>query len=484
MAALVQTIEQIWRRARSDKLSQDAGLYISGHFIQKAASFLLLPIWARFLTPEDYGITGTLTAYGGILTALLMMGLNGSVVRNYYSYLDDTERQKQYMSSVMIFLIVIPGGIILLLNHWGPSLWQRYTSNIIPFDPYVRLMLWTTYAGIIFQVVLDIFRAQQKPLTYVSLQSGKFLFGITLTFIWVVTLKTGAYGVMISQLISGIAAAIVVMYMAAKNWLSFSIKWSFISNALVFGVPLVPHALAHWVLSASDRIILEQFVSLEEIGLYSFGYTLGLVAHVLVSGINQAWGPYYYKLMQTDSDPEPQIIKIVSSYVAFIGCICLCGILFAEEIVRLLLPQAYFGAAAYVGPVIISSLFIGYYQFANKPLYHFKKTNIIPLLTAMAALLNILLNLIFIPIFGAIAAAWTTAVSYVFSFFAFFLAGRRYQKIKYPLFKYTLLTLIIIFSAIGSSFLGVFNFPGFFAKIIIVIIFITLANILVMKPAR
>jgi O-antigen/teichoic acid export membrane protein len=482
MTSLVESIGHFWQHTRPSKLTKDAGLYISGNLFQKAASFLLLPLWARFLTPQDYGITGTLAAYGGVLSALLMLGLNGSVVRHYYSYLNDSEKQKQYMSSVLVFLVVISGAVIFILNLWGPVLWQRYTSNIIPFDPYVRLMLWSTYAALLFQIVLDIYRAQQKSRTYVGLQSGKFVFGIALTFIWVVALRSGAYGVMISQLISGVAAALIALYLMAKDGLTLSIKWRFIGSALAFGIPLVPHAMAHWALTASDRIILEQFVTLNEIGLYNFGYTLGLAATVLVTGINQAYAPYYYKLMQTDPDPAPKIVTVVSRYIAIVGGICLGGILFAKEIVYLLLPREYFGATVYVGPIIISALFIGYYQFANKPLFHFKKTKIIPLLTGMAALLNIGLNLCFIPAFGAIAAAWTTAVSYGFSFVAFFLVGRRYQKVNFPLIKYGVLTLIVILSAVMVNHWSVLSVPAILIKMGVIIGYAILTVILLIRP--
>jgi O-antigen/teichoic acid export membrane protein len=450
MTGLVESIGHFWQRTRPSKLTKDAGLYISGNLFQKAASFLLLPLWARFLTPQDYGITGTLAAYGGILSALLMLGLNGSVVRHYYSYLNDTEKQKQYISSVLVFLIVIAGAIIFILNLWGPVLWPRYTSNIIPFDPYVRLMLWTTYAALLFQIVLDIYRAQQKSRTYVGLQSGKFVLGIVLTF--------------------------------TRDGLTLSIKWRFIRSALAFGIPLVPHAMAHWALTASDRVILEQFVTLNEIGLYNFGYTLGLAATVLVTGINQAYAPYYYKLMQTDPDPAPKIVTVVSRYIAVVGGICLSGILFAKEIVHLLLPHEYFGATVYVGPIIVSALFIGYYQFANKPLFHFKKTKIMPLLTGMAALLNIGLNLCFIPAFGAIAAAWTTAVSYGFSFVAFFLVGRRYQKVNFPLMKYGVLTMIVILSAVMVNHWSVLNATAILIKMLVVGGYAILAAILLKRP--
>jgi O-antigen/teichoic acid export membrane protein len=217
---------------------------------------------------------------------------------------------------------------------------------------------------------------------------------------------------------------------------------------------------------------------LNEIGLYNFGYTLGLAATVLVTGINQAYAPYYYKLMQTDPDPAPKIVAVVSRYIAIVGGICLGGILFTREIVYLLLPREYFGATAYVGPIIISALFIGYYQFANKPLFHFKKTKIIPLLTGMAALLNIGLNLFFIPAFGAIAAAWTTAVSYGLSVVTFFLVGRRYQKVDFPLIKYGLLTGAVILSAVMVNHWPVFNAMAILIKVLIVVGYTILAVIL------
>ena len=82
-----------------------------------------------------------------------------------------------------------------------------------------------------------------------------------------------------------IVSFVFVMYLAYKNWFTWHVKWKYIRDALDYGLPLVPHALAGWALLASDRLILEHYVSLTELGLYNFGYKLGMVMSFLVYGI-------------------------------------------------------------------------------------------------------------------------------------------------------------------------------------------------------
>jgi len=159
-----------WKKLKHHKLVTNATVYISGHVLQKGVGFLLLPLWARFLTPDDYGITGTLAAYSGVLSAILMMGLYGAVVRHYFDYENDLENQKEYITSVLLFQIIVAFIIILLLDVSGPVLWKYFTAGNIPFRPYVRLMLWTVYIGIVIQIPLAIYRAQQKARAYVIIQ--------------------------------------------------------------------------------------------------------------------------------------------------------------------------------------------------------------------------------------------------------------------------------------------------------------------------
>jgi O-antigen/teichoic acid export membrane protein len=207
-----------------------------------------------------------------------------------------------------------------------------------------------------------------------------------------------------------------------------------------------------------------------------------MVMSFLVTGINQAWSPYYYRLMENNPNPKRRIIQVVSVYVALIGGICLVGVLFAGEIVHILLPPNYYGVVPYVVPVLLGYLLKGFYYFAVLPLFYFKKTVLIPFLTGTAAVVNILLNLRLVPRYGAIASAWITTVTYGLFFVLVFPVGRRYQKVGYPLGKYSIPISIILLSALAVTHLGVFDLWSLAVKGGLLIVYLATAFLLLIKP--
>ena len=188
---------------RQHTLITTAGVYVSGYVLQKAASFLLIPLWARFLTPQDYGVTGTLQAYAGVLATLLGLGLSGAVVRHYYDYKADRTRLNSYITSVILFQIAVPGLVVVALDIWGPALWARFTANTIPFDPYVRVMLWATYVDLLGQIPVSLYQAQQRATQFMAVQYSRFLLGAATSVLFVIAWRLGAYGVLLSQLDRG-----------------------------------------------------------------------------------------------------------------------------------------------------------------------------------------------------------------------------------------------------------------------------------------
>jgi O-antigen/teichoic acid export membrane protein len=479
-----QALRGYWSRLKQHRLVTTAGVYVSGYVLQKATSFLLIPLWARFLTPSDYGITGTLLAYGGVLATLLGLGLSGAVVRHYYDYTADRTRLNRYITSVILFQIVGPGLVVVALDVWGAALWTRFTADTIPFYPYVRVMLWATYVDMLGQTPVALYQAQQRATQFVYVQYSRFLLGVATSVLFVIALRLGALGVLLSQLVAGALVSATVLYLASRTWFTRHISWRYVREALGYGLPLVPHALASWVLQAADRLILERHVSLTELGLYNFGYTLGMGMQFLVVGINQAWMPHYFRLMKADPAADKKIVRVASIYVALVGGACLFGVLFAGEIIRLLMPASYLGAAPYVPPVLTGYLLLGFYYFASAPMFFFKKTRVIPLLTGTAAAVNIGGNIWLVPSLGAIASAWVTMITYGLLFLLALWAGRRYQRVAYPLARYALLTGLILIATVAVTPLGILTGPGMALKIAWLMIYAAIAYLLLLRAQR
>jgi O-antigen/teichoic acid export membrane protein len=478
----VQTLRGYWSRLRQHRLITTASVYVSGYVVQKSVSFLLIPIWARFLTPRDYGITGTLLAYGGVLAVVLGLGLSGAVVRHYYDYTADRTRLSRYITSVVLFQIVGPGLVVVALDAWGPALWEHFTANTIPFYPYVRVMLWATYADMLSQIPISLYQAQQRAKQFVYVQYGRFLMGVATSVLFVIALRLGALGVLLSQLVAGTLVSVTVLYLVGRTWFTRHISWQYVREALAYGLPLVPHALASWVLQAADRLILERHVSLAELGLYNFGYTLGMSMQFLVMGINQAWMPHYFRLMKADPAVGTKVVRVTSIYVALVGGACLFGVLFAGEFIRLLMPASYLGSARYVPPILTGYLLLGFYYFASAPLFFLKKTRIIPLLTGSAAAVNILGNLWLVPSYGAMASAWITMITYGLLFLLAYFFGQRHQRIAYPQARYSFFIGLILVATVAATPLGKIGVPGTGIKMTLILTYAAAAYLALLRP--
>ena len=442
---LFSKIKRIWLNIKNNRLIRNAGAYVSGSFLQRAADFILIPLWAAFLTPEDYAITGTMYAYRGMLLTILVMGLNSALTRQYFDHLDDPQEQKRYVSSVYLFQLLVAGVLIFSMDHWGFPIWLRLTGNKTAFDPFVRLMLWMTFTSAATQIALALYQTQQKARQYVTILYGIFFLRIITMVLLVVVFPMGAYGQLLADVIAGGVVSVLTLVIVAKNWFTLNFSWKYVREGLSFGLPLIPFLLALWVLEGADRMILEQMVSRTELGLYNFGYKVGSAVQYLVLGIFQAFTPYYFRIMLKGEGVEKKIEKFFVAFFGITGILSLVGALFAGEIIHILMPDSYAGAEIYAIPVLFSGVMLGFYQFASLPLLHYKKTSYFPFFTIIAALVNIGLNIWLIPHFGALASAWITVISYFLLFCMTIYFATKFQKFDYlPIFPTLILTLLVL----------------------------------------
>ena len=486
---LIENVRSSLRIIRGSKLITNASVYVLGSMLQKAAAFLLIPLYTRHLSPSEYGIVGLAQSIQGMLSLLIGLGLFSALARLYYDYRDKPNVLRSYITSTFLFLAIIGLVATLALNRWGSVLWERFSGGQVPFAPYIQMALWLAYVDNLFRIPVTLYRTAQRAKAFIAANFGVFLVSTAAIIYFVVGKKMGAKGLLLGDLIANGLAVTVLVGLLFRQYFSPVFNWEHIRSSLSFGLPLVPHAVASWALVAIDRILLESGgVSLAQIGYYNLGYQLGLVMSLLVFSINQAWSPYYYDLMKTVPNPEDKIRKMIYLYIALIGGICLIGILFSNELVTLVAPDRYKDAVVFVSPILFGHLLLGFYYLASVPLFYFKRTIVIPFITLSGAALNIILNLWWIPEWGAMGSAWATAVSYGVTFIIAFAISQRHQRIDIPLSKFaTLIGLILaavvltttVFSEYGD---GLNSMIYLLVKFCILLLFSFLAMAWFIKP--
>ena len=166
-----------------------------------------------------------------------------------------------------------------------------------------------------------------------------------------------------------------------------------------------------------DRLFISNMVGMEATGLYSLGYQVGMIVYIVCTSFTKAWSPYMFKTL-LDADEGTKKVIVRQFYAV---CICFLGLLlftylFSPIIFNNFIDPKFNSAIDYVFWVGLGYVFYGMFILVVNYIYFVKKTKFLIFLSTGAALLNVVLNYFLISLFGAIGAAYSTAISFLFLF--------------------------------------------------------------------
>jgi O-antigen/teichoic acid export membrane protein len=214
---------------------------------------------------------------------------------------------------------------------------------------------------------------------------------------------------------------------------------------LSISLPIIFHGLSLSILSQSDRIILTSIAGATETGIYSLVYNFSMIVIVVITSIEGVWVPWFTKKMKTADFHE--INQKVKLYIWIMTYIISCILLISPEILVLLAPKEYWIGRFIIPPIVVSSFIMFIYTIYVNVEHYYKKTKYIALNTIIAAFSNVVLNIIFIPMYGMYAAATTTLVSYFISLIMHYKYSRSIEKDLFPMkiiLKPLLLLVLIV----------------------------------------
>jgi O-antigen/teichoic acid export membrane protein len=211
------------------------------------------------------------------------------------------------------------------------------------------------------------------------------------------------------------ALVTTVFTMVLVRWFVPLIRPTFsatiLRDALRFGLPRVPHSLASQVIGLADRYFLNALGSLSQVGLYSIGASFGLALKLFLSAFEAAWTPFFLGAMR---EPDARTVyKIAATYVLGVLVLLVAGLgVVAADLVRIFTTEEFHRAAEVTPWIAVGVLFQGVYLVGSIGLVITKRTAFYPVATGTAALASIVANLLLIPRFGYLGAAWANALSY------------------------------------------------------------------------
>lgn len=408
-------------------LGKGSALYIGGDLATKLLAFVLIPLYTRYLVPADYGVIEVVKALANGLTIVCGLGLAGAMTRFYFES-ENLEDRARFLGTVTSVLVGNTFIVVLALNLVGHRLFGRLFTSI-PFDPFVRLAVWTVFLTSVSTVVLTLYRVREEAAKYVGFQLVQSCLGFGLILYFVIVRQNGALGKLQGEFVAAIALGVLGAYLI-RSHLRLSWSWAEVKKSLKFGTPLVPHLIFWWVIDLSDRVLLQYFATLQEVGIYSLGYNLASLMVAVIAGLNNAWAPHFFSVANRPGAKE-LVAKLLTYCLCAVLAVGLMLALFAREIIVLIATPEYHDAYRVMPIIVIAFIFAGIGTILTNLIFHGKTSRHLPLLTGLAACVNVGLNVLLIPLFGIMGAAYATVMAMAVYACLVFIVSQKVYRIDY-----------------------------------------------------
>lgn len=381
--------------------------FVFCNFMQKGISTITVPIFTRLMTTAEYGTYSLYISWFNILTIVTSLNLYYGVFNNALNKIQDSKERDKYISSMQGLTITLTAILVIV---YAP--FQDLWSDLLGLN---KLVLWLMIAELMVEPALQFWsvrkRFEYRYKTVVSVTLIKSALNPILGLILVILTRDDKATARIISVVSvEIVIAGIIMVLQFIKGKHFYIKknWKY---ALGFNIPLIPHYLSGTVLNQGDRIMIQNMVGESEVGIYSVAYSIGMLVQLFTNAINNSMTPWMYDNLNHKN--YKNIRKNVNYILLFLAGAIIALNFFVPELVRIFGSEEYYDAIYVVPPVASSVYFIFLYNVFAIPQMYYEKQKFMSVASIGAAVINIILNAIFIPIFGYYAAGYTTVASYI-----------------------------------------------------------------------
>ncbi len=396
--------------------------------VLKAMNFFLLPLYTKYLAPADIGISDTVTNLMSFIYPILVLGFDSAFSAFYFEGSDPMRDRKVYRivrqvtmisSSFMILVIAFSGPISQGLFKTGD---YRLAVTIAAFT--VVFELWA------LPDALDV-RMENRMGIYgmITVVTSAVMLGANILLVAV--LKFGYLSLIVSACLANFVR--MAMFRAAagrKDKTAFD--GELFREMLRYALPLVPMVVVSWVLTLSDRYILLYYWDESVVGLYGVAQRFANVLNIIVSSVSIAFTTFAFANVEGE-DAKDKYRKVLNYVFIVLQAMVLVIATFALPIIHIMTKPAYHEAYVLVQPLMYGQLLYCISTIIRYGFAYTKKSHLNLIPTGAAAVLNLVLNFILIPKYGALAATLTTLVSYLVMMILVEVLSNKVYPCKYDL---------------------------------------------------
>lgn len=422
-----------------------------GSWISLVLGFISAPLITRLVLPEEYGIFSMFNLVTNVFSVILILGLDQSFVRFYY------EEQSESRPTLLRYCLRLPLVLTIIISLVSLVFWKKLSIMLFDEETFIGMFL-TIICSIIMlfnRYALLVVRMQQKGKLFSYLQILQKVGYIILTLVFYLMSLRGFYILAAATTFSLLHVTLKAIQTERKFWFSrdaVETKNEY-KTILRYGIPLVITFLVTWLFQSIDRIAIKKWCSYTELGIYSSAFTIISILNVLQTSFTTFWTPVAFERYEKDKH-DLKFFEIISSIVAVIMFILANIVILSRDLIVMLLGYKY-RSAAYIMPFLvfmplmstISETTVIGINFKKKPKYHLW-------ISLVACIVNIIGNIILVPIIGGRGSAISTGLSYIIFYYMRTLISRKLYNVRYYLRRISIINISIILYALYATFVS------------------------------
>ncbi len=474
------------------KLVSDTAIYGVSSIVGRFLNWWLVPYYSHIFVTSDYGIVANLYSYMAFMLVLLTYGME----TGYFRYASNKDNKELVYSSSLISLGVTSLSFLLLVYTFSDVLagWMDYANHPEYIWWIGLIMAIDAFTAIPFARL----RIESRPMRFAIIKLvnifSNIFFNIFFLSICPAVLKSkpdsvlglvyddsiGVGYVFISNLI---ASAITLVMLLPQLRIKYQFSGALLKEMLWYSFPILIVGLAGMVNQNIDKILIPILIPenqgpMEQVGIYAANYKLAVLMNMFIQAFRYAFEPFFFS--QVKSDNNKRGYALILKYFVIFGLLIFLGISLFIDLFRELniIDSAYYSGLKVVPIILMANLFLGIYYTLSLWYKLTDKTRFGAYFSLIGAALSLIINIVFIPIYGYMASAWAVLICFFLMSLLSYLVGQKHFPVDYPIKRIGLYFILAIClyavslvspftEGLTSYFQSIILFGGFVATIVI-----------------
>ncbi len=420
---------------KKKELIKNTIIIFLGKFSTQFLTFFLLPLYTKFLDSSDYGTIDLIMTYITLFVPVLTIQYEMGTFRYLIDNRNNQKQQNKIIYNSLRFFLNIT---LLCLTI---ALLLPFVISIKNFYYIIMCIVAMMYSNLLMQIA----RGLGKNIDY---SITCFIVGISniiLNIVMIIVLKFDGKSILISSFLSNIIGALY-LFIKLKIYKNISKKLTdsnITKDIIKYSWPLVPNTISWWLINASDRTIVTFLISSSANGIYAISTKFSAIISSILNIFNLSWTESA-SLHIDDDDRDEFFSNVNDDILRLMSSVCILLISFMPILFSIFINEKYIDAYKYIPINILASFFNCIVSIYSSIYVAKKMTKQVASTSFLAALINIIVDLVLIKFIGLYAAALSTAIAYIVMSIYRSIDLRKIIKIKYD--KKLLLSIILVFT--------------------------------------